>query len=266
MTIVDETEGQAQEPSTLDAFHRGSFYLVQPVAKGHRAGMDAMMLAAAVPGNFQGRLADLGAGAGAAGMAVASRCPNAHVTLIERVPEMVDYARQTAAHPSNSRMHGRVEVLEADVTLTGKARIAAGLKDDGFAFALMNPPFNAPVDRASPDALRRAAHVMDEDLFERWLRTAAAIVRPRGGVAIIARPQSLTAILAALEGRFGKAQIVPIHPRASEPAIRIVVRAVRASRAPLSLMTPLIMHDEGSHRFSRRADAVNNGHASLFGD
>src|SRR5690606_14878328 len=155
-----------------------------------------------------GRLADLGAGAGAAGMAVASRCPNAHVTLIERVPEMVDYARQTAAHPSNSRMHGRVEVLEADVTLTGKARIAAGLKDDGFAFALMNPPFNAPVDRASPDALRRAAHVMDEDLFERWLRTAAAIVRPRGGIAIIARPQSLTAILAALEGRFGKAQIV----------------------------------------------------------
>jgi tRNA1(Val) A37 N6-methylase TrmN6 len=179
---------------------------------------------------------------------------------------MVEFARRTIAHPANSRIHGRVEILEADVTLTGKARSAAGLGDDTFQFALMNPPFNAPVDRASPDALRRAAHVMDAALFERWLRTAAAIVRPRGGVAVIARPQSLREILAAMEGRFGNAQIVPIQPRPSEAAIRIVVRAVRASRAPLSLMPALIMHDAGGNRFSERANSVNNGHTSLFGD
>ena len=51
---------------TIDAFHRGNFWLVQPRGKGHRAGMDAMMLAAAVPSHFAGRLADFGAGAGAA--------------------------------------------------------------------------------------------------------------------------------------------------------------------------------------------------------
>jgi tRNA1(Val) A37 N6-methylase TrmN6 len=267
MSFADESlQDVAQEPSTLDAFHRGNFFLVQPMAKGHRAGMDAMMLAAAVPESFAGRVADLGAGAGAAGMAVASRCPQAHVTLIERAPEMVDFARRTIAHPSNSRIHGRVDVLEADVTLTGKARSAAGLADDTFQFALMNPPFNAPVDRASPDALRRAAHVMDDDLFERWLRTAAAIVRPRGGLAVIARPQSLPAILAAMKGRFGNAQIVPIQPRPAEPAIRIVVRAMRASRAPLSLMPPLNIHEAAGDRFSPRADAVNNGQASLFAD
>ncbi|TIT88992.1 MAG: methyltransferase, partial [Mesorhizobium sp.] len=50
---------------TVDAFHRGRFWLVQP-RSGHRAGMDAMMLAAAVPSSFAGRLADFGAGAGAA--------------------------------------------------------------------------------------------------------------------------------------------------------------------------------------------------------
>ncbi|MFC6490557.1 methyltransferase, partial [Nitratireductor sp. GCM10026969] len=48
---------------TIDAFHRGRFHLVQPAGKGHRAGLDAMLLAGAVPGNFSGRLADLGAGA-----------------------------------------------------------------------------------------------------------------------------------------------------------------------------------------------------------
>ncbi|MER2534685.1 MAG: hypothetical protein ABTQ31_05920, partial [Rhizobiaceae bacterium] len=45
--------------STLDAFHRGRFWLVQPDRRGHRAGTDAMMLAAAVPSGFGGRLADL---------------------------------------------------------------------------------------------------------------------------------------------------------------------------------------------------------------
>lgn len=250
---------------TLDAFHRGAFFLVQP-KKGHRAGMDAMMLAAAVPSGFSGRLADLGAGAGAAGLAVAARCPAARVTLVERDPDMADYARRTLAHPQNAAIAGRAEVLCADVTLTGKARAEAGLADAAFDFALMNPPFNEGADRASPDAMRRAAHVMEDGLFGRWLRTAAAIVRPRGALALIARPRSLPAILAALDGRFGDARIVPILPRADEPAIRIVLRAVRGSRAGLSLMPPLAIHDVGGDRFSARADAINNGRASLFGD
>ena len=121
----------------------------------------------------------------------------------------------------------RVSLLAADVALTGKARAAAGLADGAFDFAIMNPPFNAGHDRATPDALKRDAHVMPDGLFERWIRSAAAIVKPRGGLAVIARPQSLEPILAALGGRFGKVEILPVHPRPDAPAIRIVVRAVR---------------------------------------
>lgn len=251
--------------STLDAFHRGAFWLVQP-KKGHRAGTDAMMLAAAVPSGFAGHLADLGAGAGAAGLAVAARCPQARVTLVERDPGMADHARRTLAHGANASIAARAAVLVADVTLTGRARLAAGLADGVYDFAIMNPPFNEASDRRSPDDLRSNAHVMEDGLFERWLRTAAAIVRPRGGVALIARPRSLPAILAALERRFGNAQIVPVLPRPDEAAIRIVVRAVRGSRAALSLMPPLVVHADAGERFSARAEAVNNGRASLFGD
>ncbi len=251
--------------TTLDAFHRGNFWLAQPAKGGHRAGMDAMMLAAAVPGGFAGRLADFGAGAGAAGLAVASRCAKARVMLVERSPEMAAFARQTLAHPANSHLAGRVELLEADVTLTGKARVAAGLGDGTFDFAIMNPPFNVETDRATPDALKRSAHVMDDGLFENWLRSAAAVVRPRGALAIIARPASLAPLLAALGGRFGGAEILPVHPRADQKAIRIIVRAVRGSRAGLTLSPPLALHETGD-RFSDRADAINNGRASLFGD
>lgn len=253
-------------PFTIDAFHRGNFWLVQPDGKGHRAGMDAMMLAAAVPSGFSGRLADFGAGAGAAGLAVASRCPKSRVVLVELSPEMGSFAERSLAYSGNGHLAGRVAVLQADVALTGKERVAAGLADSSFDYAIMNPPFNARHDRATPDLLKQQAHIMEDGLFELWIRSAAAVVRPRGGLALIARPQSLQPILASLGGRFGNAEIMPVHARSDSAAIRMVIRAVRASRAGLTLRPPLVLHDAESDLFSPRADAINNGRASLFGD
>jgi len=251
---------------TLDAFHRGAFWLVQPKGTGHRAGVDALLLAAAVPTDFAGKLADFGAGAGAAGLAVAARCAQARVTLVENAPEMTHYAQQTLDHPKNVALADRASLLAADVTLTGRAREKAGLADGSFDYVIMNPPFNEPKDRRTPDALKQQAHVMEDGLFEAWIRSAAAVVRPRGGLAIIARPVSLTLILAALAGRFGSAEVVPVHPRAGQPAIRVIVRARRASRGALSLMPALVLHDGPGNTFSAHANDVCNGRASLFGD
>lgn len=249
-----------------DAFHRGRFWLIQPLQSGHRAGMDAMMLAAAVPSRFAGRLADFGAGAGAAGLAVASRCASAQVVLVENAPEMLDFAARTLADDDNADLTQRVSILAADVSLTGKARNEAGLKDNGFDRVIMNPPFNAPNDRATPDTLKRVAHVGHDGLLESWIRSAAAVVRPRGGLAAIVRPEALPALLGALEGRFGGTEIKPIHPREDKAAIRIVARAVRGSRAALRLCPPLFLHEKGSDHFSSKADAINNGLATLFDD
>ncbi|MBE7184859.1 MAG: methyltransferase [Methylobacterium mesophilicum] len=225
-----------------------------------------MMLAATVPTDFAGKLADFGAGAGAAGLAVASRCRSAEVLLVERSPEMAGFAERTLAHEGNAHLRARTCLLVADVSLAGNARGTSGLADNTFDFVLMNPPFNEAQDRPSPDALRRDAHVMEPDLWARWIRSAAAVTRPRGGIGIIARPVSLPSILEALQGRYGGAAIVPIHPRPDQPAIRIVLRAWRGSRAALSFQPPLFLHEDASHAFGPRADALNNGHASLFGD
>lgn len=248
---------------TVDAFHRGGFHLVQP-RKGHRAGMDAMALAASVPSRFAGHAVDLGAGAGAAGLAVISRCVEAHVTLVEREPVMLDCARRSLALAQNRHLAGRAAILDADVTLTGRARVEAGLADASFDFAIMNPPFNSQADRATPDPLRKAAHVLSTDLFEAWIRTAAAVLRPGGGLAIIARPVSLPEVVAALEGRFGGARIVLIHPRADAPAIRFIVRAAKGSRARLAFLPPFILHHGATD--PPPPSSVTNGTATLFGD
>ena len=97
---------------TIDAFHRGRFHLVQPHGRGHRAGMDAMLLASLVMQDGAFRVADLGAGAGAAGFAVASRLPDAEVVLVERSPDMAEFARKSLALAENAPFSSRIAVLE----------------------------------------------------------------------------------------------------------------------------------------------------------
>ncbi|TIS55477.1 MAG: methyltransferase, partial [Mesorhizobium sp.] len=160
----------------------------------------------------------------------------------------------------------RASVLTADVTLAGRARAGAGLADNAFDFVIMNPPFNAAQDRSTPDALRREAHVTEDGLFERWIRSAAAVVKPRGGLAVIARPEQLVGILDAIEGRFGDAEMLCVHPRPEAAAIRIVVRAVLGARGKLSIRPPLTLHGPSGNEPAERTEMINNGLTSLFGD
>lgn len=264
-SVKTESLGAKREDadSSCDSFHRGAFHVLQPLS-GHRSGIDAMILAAAVPSSFSGRICDLGAGAGAAGLAVAARCAQAQVALVDNASPLIALARRTLTLESNRALAPRIEVIEADVTARRPQREAAGLADNGFDFAIMNPPFNDARDRQTPDDAKRAAHVMQGDLFADWVRTAAALVKSRGHLAMIARPQSIADILAALDGRFGATRIMPVHARPNEAAIRIVVQAQRASRAPLSFAPALVLHGETGSAFTPQADAINNGRTSLF--
>lgn len=249
---------------TIDVFHRGAFYLVQPALKGHRSGIDAMILASIVPCDFSGKVADMGAGAGAAALAVAARCPKAEVVLIERSGLMLNYARKTLALTQNSEIAKRASIIDADVSLNGKSRNAAGLHDNSYDFVMMNPPFNSGSDRRTPDPLKAEAHVMPDGMFESWIRTASGIVKPNGRIGIIARPTSLPEILTHLHRRFGGLTIVPIHARPQEPAIRIVITGTSGSRAALTLAPALILHNYYGNEFTDRAIRITNGRESLF--
>lgn len=248
---------------TVDAFHNGRFFLVQPSDTGHRAGMDAMLLAATVPDGAAGVLADLGAGAGAAGLAAISRLPGLSAVLIERAPAMADCARRSLALADNAHLAPRARVIEADVTLQGKLRRAAGLDDEAFDYVILNPPFNAGADRKTPDALKAEAHAMESnDLFERWLRTAAAILKPGGQVSVIARPESMTAILQALGNRFGGIEVTPVIPRSGDDAIRILVTAIKGSRARMAMRDRILIHEGSGHAFSAQMYDLGNGRAA----
>ena len=67
---------------TEDAVLGGRLRLRQP-SRGHRVGHDAILLAAAVPARAGEAVLDLGAGVGAAGLALAARVGGIKLTLVE---------------------------------------------------------------------------------------------------------------------------------------------------------------------------------------
>jgi len=244
--------------TTEDAVLGGRLVLRQP-RRGHRVGHDAILLAAATGTAAGEHAVDLGAGVGAAGLALAARVPGVSVTLVEIDPALVALAGD------NIRRNGfadRVRALVLDATAGARAFTAAGLPPGSVERVLMNPPFNDPAtSNASPDAGRRLAHVAAPGLAP-WLRSAERLLRPRGSLTLIWRADALGDVLAALARGFGGVTVQPVHPRPDAPAVRVLVRAVTGSRAPLTMLPGLMLADADG-RPSAQAEAVLRHGAAL---
>jgi tRNA1(Val) A37 N6-methylase TrmN6 len=235
-----------------DAVLGGALRLRQP-RRGHRVGHDAVLLAAACPAEPGERVVDLGAGVGAAGLALAARARDIKVTLVEIDPELAALAAENAAL---NGLSARVRSVALDAAAPARAFAAAGLTPDSVARVLMNPPFNDPVrQRASPDRRRRLAHAAPREMLAAWIRTAARLLRPRGTLTVIFRADGLVDLGGALDAVFGAVAILPVYPKPDQPAVRILVRATKASRAPLSILPGLVLSDAAGHP-TPQAEAV----------
>ena len=87
-------------------------------------------------------------------------------------------------------------------------------------------------------------------------------MRPRGTLTLIWRADGLDFVLETLRGAFGGITILPIHAAESEKAIRILVRAVKDSRAPLALLRGFVLADAQA-RQTEAADAILRGGEAL---
>lgn len=248
----------------------GKVVLHQQIRGAHKAGLDAVMLAASVQeGGTQKRIIDLGAGVGTAGLCVLNRLPTASVILVENDPTTLELANATLSDPDNHWLNGRASTLKADVTLRGDARLEAGLTLNMADHVIMNPPYyDAAQVRTSDNAARQAAHVLADDGLEPWFRTAAAILVSGGKLSVIFPAASLSNLLNLMEGRFGGVSVFPLYKGAGEEATRVIVCGQKGSRAPMRLLSGLVLHQAQKDGVSRRewtekANAVLNGEAGL---
>jgi tRNA1(Val) A37 N6-methylase TrmN6 len=206
---------------------------------GHRAGHDAILLAAATQAQAGDRVVDLGAGIGTAGLALARRVAGIRLSLVEIDPELAGLARANAAANAIA-----AETIVLDVTADAQAFAASGLAPDSVDVVLMNPPFNDPArHRGSPDQARHTAHVATDETLNAWVHAARRMLRSDGALTLIWRADGIADVLAALSRGFGSLAILPIHGEAGCPAIRVLVRAVKGGRAPTRVLPGLMLND-----------------------
>jgi tRNA1(Val) A37 N6-methylase TrmN6 len=243
-----------------DAILGGRLVLLQP-RQGHRFGHDAILLAAACPARPGDHVFDLGAGVGAAGLALARRVADLSVALVEIDPDLAALAKTNVQANGFS---GSVRTVTLDATADGRSFAQTGLTAGSAMHVLMNPPFWDEVrQQSSPDRRRAAAHVGSAATLPAWVATAARLLRPRGTLTLIWRADGLLDVLAALAKAFGGTAVLPIYGRPGRSAIRILVRAIKGSRAPLELLPGLTLNDSVA-RPTPEAQAVLRDGAPLF--
>lgn len=265
--------GQADTPGALgrdpdqaleftdDIFLGGRLAILQP-RHGYRAGVDAVLLAAAVRIDAPNAptVVDCGAGVGTVGLCLANRCPTARITLVERAQ---DLCRLAGENIKRNALQASMRIIHGDVTLPAAHPGAPVLPPESFDIVLANPPYHDTAGGTpARDLLKSASHAVSEGEFALWARFAARMATPHGKFVLIHKAEALPDLLTALEGRFGGVQVRPVHPTAGAPAIRVLIEATKASRAPLTILPPLVLHEQ-DRTFTSQASRILRDGAGL---
>jgi tRNA1(Val) A37 N6-methylase TrmN6 len=237
---------------TDDAFLCGRLRLWQP-ARGYRAATDPVLLAACVPAQAGDQVLDLGTGAGAAALCLATRVPGLLLAGVEAQPSYADLARRNAARNGLAiEVHdGRIEDMPP------------ALRRD-FDHAIANPPFYAPGGTPSPDAGRAAALMADTPMAD-WVATGLRRLRPGGSLTMILTAALLPEALSVQ----GSATVLPLSAREGRAPARVIVQWRKVSRAPFRLLAPFVIHRGPAHAGDREdytpaAEAVLRQGADLL--
>ena len=244
---------------TRDAFLGGRITVSQP-RHGFRAGLDSVLLGAAIDTGSTSLL-DLGCGVGTAGLVALAHNSVLTATLLDQNAEMLALAQ------TNAEANGfadRVTLVEADIVGRGATRRAAGLRDNAYSSVIANPPFfDANGGTLAANDARADARHMNAESLDLWVKAAAGAAAAGGEIIFIYPVESLASLLSAFAARFGAITILPLSPRAGEPVTRVLIRAIKGSRAPLAMLATRALHEAGGRAFTPQFDAILRGSARL---
>lgn len=244
---------------TRDAFLGGKIHVFQP-AKGYRAGLDPVLLAAAVLAKPRQHILELGCGAGAASLCLHARVPDLRFTGVELQPYYADLARRNAAEN-----HADLTVVEADLQA-----LPEDLRQIQVDHVIANPPYyEREKSTAAKDAGRDVALAGDTPL-EAWVDVASKRLKPKGYLTMIQKADRLPEILSFVRGRLGSVRVLPIAPRDGRAAELVLVQARKGGRAAFVLEAPLILHAGPRHEKDQESyrdevlTVLRNGAALLW--
>ncbi len=201
---------------------------------GLRASMDSVLLASALTVKIDERVLDMGCGTGSVGLCVNARFWNSNilVTGIDIQEKMIDLAKKNA----------QINDLLDPHYICGDVADKNIFEPEAFNHVVMNPPYYEEGERLqSPDHAREKAFTGDLDV---WIKSATHWLKHGGSLSLIHRADKLDDILKCLYGRYGAIEIWPIHSKLKEPAIRVIVKAVRNRKTPLKIHPMVCLFNE----------------------
>lgn len=219
-----------------DAFLGGRLQVWQP-RHGYRAGVDPVLLAAAVDAKAGQSVLDLGCGVGVASLCLGVRVPGLRLYGVEIQPDYAALARRNAAAAGLD-----FEVTEADL-----AALPPDLRQRRFDHVIANPPyFERGRSVPASDAGRETAMGEGTALAD-WVAVAARRAVDGGYVTFIQRAERLPALMAAMAARLGSLVLLPLIPRRGREAQLVLLRGRKGGRAAFRLADPVLMHAGARH-------------------
>lgn len=225
---------------THDDFLGGRIRIWQP-RKGYRAGVDPVLLAAAVPAKSGQTVLELGCGVGVASLCLAARVPDLNIAAVE-----VQAAYAALAQRNATEVDLPLEVFTADLR-----SLPSELRQRRFDHVFMNPPyFDRAAGTASEDLGKDIAFGGETPLSD-WLDVGIRRIGPRGYLTLIQRIERLPEVLMHLSGRLGAIIVRPISGRASKAPGLFLLQARQEGKTPFRMAPTLVMHDGESHENDR---------------
>ncbi|WP_406648404.1 methyltransferase [Aliisedimentitalea scapharcae] len=227
--------GFSADDLTCDRFLGGKIQLLQP-RRGYRAGVDPVLLAAAIPARSGQRVLELGCGAGQGLLCLAARVGGIVLAGVELQSAYADLARRNGVENGVS-----LEIVTAD--LSG---LPDEIRQQQFHHVMANPPYYRKGAHSSATDAGRATALGEETALEAWIETAARRLLPKGYLHMIQRADRLPDMLAGCDGRLGSIEVLPLAARIGRAPDLIILRARKEGRAPFRLHAPVILHT-GTH-------------------
>jgi len=218
---------------------------------GLRAGLDAVMVAAAAPAKPGEHVLDAGCGTGAAGLCVMARVENTQLTGIDIQADLIMLAAQ------NVTLNGwQAQFLIGDV------RDKARLPYNHFDHAVCNPPYNEQgtwYDTPDPVRSKQLGNQAGDARLADWIDCLHRSLKAQGSLSLIHRADHADKIIQALGTRFGGLELWPLHPHEGEVASRIVIRALKNRKTPVKIYPGVILHEVGGGWTKRVDDILTHG-------
>tara|TARA_R110002072_G_scaffold123048_2_gene258083 strand:- start:2606 stop:3346 length:741 start_codon:yes stop_codon:yes gene_type:complete len=213
----------------------GKLSFRQPKA-GYRVAIDPIFLAASLQAEKGTRVLELGCGSGAASLCLLSRLATVDVSALEVQASLADLARRNA---QDNCLAERFSLYHGDLLQLPSAL------GRGFDQVMMNPPYDAAGRGSAAGSLsKHTAHQEGAATLADWVRQGLRCLKPQGWLTVVHRAARLDDLLAALHPKCGAIEILPLWPKAGQPAKRVLIRGRKGGKAPARLLPGLVLHDD----------------------